>query len=204
MKPCFNLFVLGVYEKRGDRTLRNAEGSESGPPKDREAWFEEIMDEYGERLTKLAYNYVKDWRLAEDIVQDVFITCYTYYEKLDQIVSFKAWIYRITINRSKDTLKSTSFKKVFAHSKLFKLFASKELSPEMAVVKQCEKEFISHCVLALPVKYREIIILYYYEELPIERISEILKMNENTIKTRLMRAREKIKKMMERSGDYGG
>jgi RNA polymerase sigma-70 factor (ECF subfamily) len=169
-------------------------------PEDKDAWLENIMEEFGERLTKLAYNYIKDWKLAEDVVQDVFITCYKQYESIDKITSFKSWIFRITINKSKDVLKSSSIRKVIINSNLFNLFTSKELSPEMVMIKRGEEELLSMCVLSLPVKYREVIILYYYEELPIEEISEILKINRNTIKTRLVRGRDKLKNMVERYG----
>lgn len=70
---------------------------DEGPLENRDAWLEFIMDEYGERLTKLAYNYVKDWKLAEDIVQDVFIACYRNYDKIDEVISFKSWIYRLLL-----------------------------------------------------------------------------------------------------------
>ncbi|WP_409270321.1 sigma-70 family RNA polymerase sigma factor [Neobacillus sp. SCS-31] len=165
---------------------------------EKEAWFEEIMDQYGDRLTKLSYNYTKDWNLAEDIVQEVFITCYKEYENLERIVSFQAWIFRITINRCKDMVKSSFFKRVFIHSGLLAMAKNPEPTPEMAALKKNEETFLSECVLALPVKYREVLILYYYEELSIEEISVILKMNGNTIKTRLNRARQKLKALMER------
>nr|WP_256942576.1 sigma-70 family RNA polymerase sigma factor [Bacillus sp. OV166] len=167
-------------------------------PENKDMWFEKIMDEYGDRLTKLSYNYTKDWNLAEDIVQDVFITCYKEYENIDKIVSFKAWIFRITINKCKDLLKSSIFKRVVTNSNLLTLIKSSELSPEMAIMKSGEEEFLSTCVLELPIKYREVITLYYYEELSIEEISEILKINRNTIKTRLNRARMKLKALLER------
>ncbi|MFA9560161.1 sigma-70 family RNA polymerase sigma factor [Evansella sp. AB-rgal1] len=165
---------------------------------DQDRWLETIMDGYGEKLTKLAYNYVKDWRLAEDIVQDVFITCYEQYGKLNEISFFKAWIYRITINKAKDILKSSSIKRVVIDSGLFRVFTSKDPTPEMAMMKRSEHEVLSNCVLSLPIKYREAIILYYYEELSIDEISTILKVNRNTLKTRLDRGREKVKKQMER------
>lgn len=170
---------------------------------DRDAWLETIMDEYGERLTKLAYNYVKEWKQAEDIVQDVFITCYKHHEKIDEIQSFKAWIYRLVINQSKDVLKSSSFKKVVMNSSLFSLFISRDLLPEMSLLKRSEEEFLSKCVLSLPVKYREVITLYYYEECSIEEMKGILGLNHNTIKTRLNRGRTKLKDMMERWGNDG-
>ncbi|MFZ3580014.1 sigma-70 family RNA polymerase sigma factor [Virgibacillus sp. DJP39] len=178
--------------------MEKATGREREKPESKEAWFEKIMDDYGDRLTKFSYNYTRDWNLAEDIVQDVFITCYKEYENIDKIVSFKAWIFRITINRCKDLIKSSIFKRFIPNSDLLTRKKSLELSPEMSIMKSSEEEFLSTCVLVLPVKYREVITLYYYEELSIEEISEILKINKNTIKTRLSRARLKLKVLMER------
>ncbi|MFI8685748.1 sigma-70 family RNA polymerase sigma factor [Rossellomorea sp. NPDC077527] len=181
------------------RKVKNEDHSDG-----RDAWLEIIMDEYGERLTKLAYNYVKDWNLAEDIVQDVFVTCYRHYEKIDEILSFKAWIYRLVINRAKDVLKSSAFKRVVMNSSLFSRFTSNEPLPEMSVLKRSEEEILSRSVLDLPVKYREVIILYYYEECNIDEIRELLGLNRNTIKTRLSRGRSKLKNMMERWDGDGG
>lgn len=84
------------------------------------------------------------------------------------------------------------------NSNILRLTKSSELSPEMSIMKSSEEEFLSTSVLVLPIKYREVITLYYYEELSIEEISEILNINRNTIKTRLNRARMKLKAMMER------
>jgi RNA polymerase sigma factor (sigma-70 family) len=198
MKPIHNSVVLVLSEKRGGLSLSRVIGKENVNPENKDAWFEKVMDEYGDRLTKLSYNYTKDWSLAEDIVQDVFITCYKEYENIDKVVSFKAWIFRVTINKCKDLLKSSIFKRVVTNSNLLTLTKSSELSLEMSIVKSSEEEFLSTCVLALPIKYREVITLYYYEELSIEEISEILKINRNTIKTRLNRARMKLKALMER------
>ncbi|UXH44091.1 sigma-70 family RNA polymerase sigma factor [Rossellomorea vietnamensis] len=175
------------------RKVKNDDHSDS-----RDAWLERIMDEYGERLTKLAYNYVKDWGVAEDIVQDVFITCFRHYEKIDEIISFKAWIYRLVINRSKDVLKSSAFKRVVMNSSLYSIFTSKEPLPDMSLVKRSEEEILSKSVLDLPLKYREVIILYYYEECSIEDIKGLLGLNGNTIKTRLNRGRMKLKSSLER------
>ncbi|MCU9614580.1 sigma-70 family RNA polymerase sigma factor [Caldibacillus lycopersici] len=165
---------------------------------DKETWFEAVMDEYGEKLTKLAYNYLKDWSLAEDVVQDVFVISFKQFENLKNILSLKAWIYRITINKCKDVLKSSTVKRVITNPIFFLHTKSTGLSPEMSLIKSSEEYFLSTCVLALPVKYQEVITLYYYEELSIEEISGILKINKNTVKTRLSRARMKLEKLMER------
>jgi RNA polymerase sigma-70 factor (ECF subfamily) len=162
------------------------------------------MDEYGERLTKLAYNYLKDWNLAEDVVQDVFITCYKQYESIDKVTYIKSWIYKIAINKCKDTLKSSYMKKVINDSNLFRFFSTDERTPEGTLIHQSDHALLSRSVLSLAVKYREVIILYYYEELTIEEISELLVLNKNTIKTRLNRGRAKLKEILERSETNGG
>ena len=171
---------------------------------DQDVWFEQVMDEYGERLTKLAYNYLKDWSLAEDVVQDVLITCYKQYEQLDEVTYFKSWIYRIAINKCKDMLKSSYMKKVIFDSNLFRFFSAKEHTPEMTLIHQSDEELLSVSVLSLSVKYREVIILYYYEELSIDEISHLLTLNKNTIKTRLNRGRKKLKEILERSEQKDG
>jgi RNA polymerase sigma factor (sigma-70 family) len=178
--------------------LNSINDNEKNNLENKELWFEKIMDDYGERLTKLSFNYTKDWSLAEDIVQDVFITCYREYENMGKILSFKSWIFRITINKCKDLIKGSFFKRVITNSNLLSPMKSRDLSPELFIIKSTEEEFLATCVLALPIKYREVITLFYYEEFSVEEISEILKLNKNTIKTRLNRARLKLKVLMER------
>ncbi|MFD2442855.1 sigma-70 family RNA polymerase sigma factor [Bacillus sp. CGMCC 1.16607] len=169
----------------------------------KEDLLEDIMDEYGERLTKLAYTYLQDWGKAQEVVQDVFVICYKHLEEYNTINSYKSWIYRVTINRCKDKLRSSFFQRFIFNSKELKDLNSSELTPEDKVLKSDEEEFLSECVQLLPVKYREAIILFYYEELSIDEMSSLLDLNPNTIKTRLRRSRDLLKKILESGGKSG-
>jgi RNA polymerase sigma factor (sigma-70 family) len=182
--------------------LTSVPDNEPDFPAGKDDWLESIMNRYGENLTRMAYNYVKDWKRAEDIVQDVFVTCYHHFEKADTILSFKSWIYRLTINKSKDVLKSKAYRTTVVQSGLLGHFKSNVPSPETVIIKRSEEELLALSVLELPVKYREVIILHYYEELPIVKICDILNLNPNTVKTRLMRGRTKLKNVMERRQHY--
>ncbi|MBU9710586.1 sigma-70 family RNA polymerase sigma factor [Bacillus tamaricis] len=162
-----------------------------------------MMDAYGERLTKLAFNYVKEWSLAQDVVQDVFVRCYTKYDSIGEIQSVKAWLFRLTINQCKDVIKSASFKRNILGGSLFHKTEGKDTSPEITAIKRNEDEVLSQCVLNLPIKYREVILLFYYEELSLEEICQLLTLNTNTVKTRLRRGRKKLKTALERSGIDG-
>ncbi|WP_107839657.1 sigma-70 family RNA polymerase sigma factor [Metasolibacillus meyeri] len=162
-----------------------------------EAWLDNLMDTYGLALTKLAYSYVQDWGKAQEIVQDVFLTCYEQYNKRHTIQSYKAWIYRITINRAKDYYRTAWFKRIIVKNSGFDQQLPTQPPVEQFLIQQESNAALAYAVLTLPTKYREVILLYYYEELSVYEIATILQCNDNTVKTRLKRARDKLKILLE-------
>lgn len=164
-----------------------------------EVWLSGLMDELGGRLTKLSFSYLKDWGKAQEVVQDVFYICYTKRREAMELDSIEAWLYRVTVNRCKDVLRTSWIKKVIVNNDLFHYQKSAQPTPEIAAVAKSDKERLAQLVLTLPVKYKEVIVLFYYDELSIEEISYVLKSNSNTVKTRLRRGREALMKSMERS-----
>ena len=75
-----------------------------------ERQFQEIMQEHTDYLLRLAYLYVKEWPAAEDIVQDVFLSYYQKFEQFEERASPKTYLAKMTINRSKDYLKSWRYR----------------------------------------------------------------------------------------------
>jgi RNA polymerase sigma factor (sigma-70 family) len=162
----------------------------------KEETIEMLMNEYGKSVVRLAFTFMKQKQQAEDIAQEVFIKCY---EKLDTFrneSSYKTWIYRITVNLCKDRLRSWSFRNI-----IFNDFFTKEnvssKTPESELMSLEEKEELSIKVLTLPVKYREVIIFYYYEELSYNDIADLLNISIPSVKSRLHRARLLLKKKLE-------
>jgi RNA polymerase sigma factor (sigma-70 family) len=161
----------------------------------REEKLKWLMNAYGNDVIRIAYTYLKQKQLAEDVAQDVFIKCYEKMDTFRNESSYKTWLIRITVNRCKDVLKSWSFKNLY----LTDFFKSKQTyySQEKQLFSGEENELISKQVIDLPVKLREVIILFYYQEFSIEEISNLLKINPNTVKTRLHRGRIKLKESFE-------
>ncbi|MGM8214566.1 sigma-70 family RNA polymerase sigma factor [Bacillaceae bacterium W0354] len=164
---------------------------------DKEDLVEYLMLEHGTELTNLAYTYVRDWGTAEEIIQDVFFKCY---QKLDSFrgdASLKTWLYRIAINRCKDEMRKVSIRKIMTQpvSSFFSL-RSPTSSPEDSLISKGEKKEIADHVLSLPPKYREVIILYYYSNLKTKEISQLIQVNDKTIRTRLRRARQLLQDKM--------
>ncbi len=151
--------------------------------------IEEMMDHYGEALMRLAYTYVKDWGKAEDIIQEVFLTCFLKLNTFRGEASLKNWLYRIAINRCHDHVRSWSFKNLIPSNMISKLMNSHDPSPEFIAVRNEESHQLRHEILQLPMKYRETFILFYHEDLSIKDISSLLDTKEATTKSRLHRAR---------------
>jgi len=74
--------------------------------------IEELMNSYGNEVLRIAYLYLKDKYLAEDVFQEVFIKVYKNFSKLKKSSSEKNWIMTITINTCRDVLRISWFKKV--------------------------------------------------------------------------------------------
>jgi RNA polymerase sigma factor (sigma-70 family) len=161
--------------------------------------FEDLVDQYGEGLIRLAFTYVKNQQAAEDVVQDVFMRAYEKRDDFKVQSSYKTYLYRMTINRCYDHLRSWSFKNVQISNKITMIFQGENTTETTAIIKD-ERYVLGQEILSLSLKYREVLVLYYYKDLSVEEIAIILKCSSNTIKTRLKRAREKLKAQLEKKG----
>ncbi|WP_235991876.1 sigma-70 family RNA polymerase sigma factor [Metabacillus schmidteae] len=168
-----------------------------------ENYLREVMDKYGTSLLKLIYSYVKNWTTAEDIVQETFITFAQKHHQFKGNSSLKTWIYQIAINKSKDFLRSPKNKVSQLPFSKF-LITTKEKNIEEQLMDDDEAQIIAKCLFKLTIKYREVLNLFYYEELTIKEISNVLNISESNVKTRLSRGREKFKQVYVKEVDKDG
>ncbi|NMH67359.1 sigma-70 family RNA polymerase sigma factor [Bacillus sp. RO3] len=171
----------------------------------KEDLLENAMNKYGKEVLYIAYSYVKDHSLAEDVAQEVFVKFYQRMDSFRGDASLKTWIIRITINQSKDHLKKWETRKLLFTNKLSEFIQeSLRNGPEsQAIHKEAGRELHSN-LFSLPIKYREVLFLYYYEELKISEIAECLQININTVKTRLKAGKEKLQKMVPKEVHQDG
>lgn len=164
---------------------------------DREALIDHLMEVHGQKLLQLIYSYVEDKEVAQDLTQEVFVKCYQKIHQYNQKSSLKTWLWRIAINHCKDYLKSWHRNHiVVSEEKAIRASSHKE-EVESKVIQKYDDERLALAVMKLPDPYREVIYLYYYEELTIKEINDLTKLNQNTIKTRLKRAKELLRERLE-------
>ena len=162
--------------------------------------LEMIMDEYGTKIKKLVYSYVNNWDIATDLTQEVFITVYQKLDGFQFRSSFKTWIFTVAINKCKDYLKSWHYRNMVLNEKLFFFMKDTKKSPEVQVILQDVSNELYRNIWTLPTKSREVFILHYYEDLSIQEISDALNLSVSTVKTRLYRGKEKVKKLYSNEG----
>ncbi|MDI9510293.1 MAG: sigma-70 family RNA polymerase sigma factor [Clostridiales bacterium] len=158
--------------------------------------IEDLIREYGNDVLRTAYMYVKDLHLAEDIFQEVFIKVNQKLSTFEGNSSIKTWIIRITINACKDYLKSAYNRRVVPMMD-YKEDAIISESDYDEVEKQDTKQYIKETVLSLPAKYRDVVLCVYYQEMTIAEAANTLNIAEGTAKSRLSRARNKLKEKLE-------
>ncbi|MFD1018359.1 sigma-70 family RNA polymerase sigma factor [Thalassobacillus hwangdonensis] len=165
----------------------------------KESFIEQLIDDYSQGILWFTYTYVKDQQLAEEITQDVFLTCFQKIDQFKNQSSIKTWLYSITANRCKDQLRKKSLKS-FLSLKREEQEKNRQDDkyPELILVEKLERENLANNVMALPAKFKEVIYMFYFEDMKINEISDILDVKQNTVKTRLNRGRNLLKKM------YGG
>lgn len=164
---------------------------------DKEDLIDEIMNKYGQEVLQFVYSYVNNKEVAEDLTQDIFVKCYKSLHTYKGNSNLKTWLWRIAINHCKDYLKSWYNKKVIVTEDDFTYMESQKESVEQIVIQSAEDSRLASAVMNLPIKYREVIYLFYYEELSIKEIATVIEVKENTIKTRLKKAKELLKKGLE-------
>ncbi|HWQ80548.1 MAG TPA: sigma-70 family RNA polymerase sigma factor [Anaerovoracaceae bacterium] len=166
---------------------------------DLESW----MRDYGTSLLRLSFLYLRDLHLAEDVVQETMLKAYFRYDDFRRQSSAKTWLTRIAINLCKDCRRSAWFQRVSCEDLIAEIAGpGKGPDPGDVVGNQVEKKYQNQDLLAaimrLPLKYKEVILLYYYQGFSTKETAGILSVPESTVSTRLRRAKAALKR------DLGG
>lgn len=163
-----------------------------------------IMNNYGNDIKKFVYTYVNNEVDADDITQEVFVTVYLKLNTFKGDSTLKSWIYSIAANKCKDHLRKHRLRHNNLIEKIIKQQKVNVATVSTANSQSTLEDYLFEKILELPIKYREVIILYYYKELPIKEIGLILKMKEATLQSRLLRGRKKLRDLIqERVNELG-
>ncbi|WP_369803569.1 sigma-70 family RNA polymerase sigma factor [Cohnella sp. OV330] len=166
-----------------------------------EAALRALMERYGDELMRTAYLLVKDKQAAEEAVMDTFIQAYRKIDQLQDPDRLKSWLLRIAVNRCRMKMRAWSWSRIFPLPHVEQMIIEEEPGPEALLMDAWRNEKLSEALLKLDYKYRETIVLFYYNGFSVAEIAEQTSSNENTVKARLARGRAKLKDMLEEQED---
>ncbi len=153
----------------------------------RDETLEKTLNQYGDMILRLAFSCLKSREDAEDVLQDVLLRLIEHPPAFESEDHEKAWLIRVTINLCRNRLRQPWRRH---------LALDEALAEDSSAELQEESDLLA-AVLALPVKYREVIHLFYYEDYSITAISGILHKKESTIRSLLHRGRAMLKESLK-------
>jgi len=167
--------------------------------------FSELIEKYKSLVFNLALRMTKNYSESEELTQEIFVKVYSKLEDYKVRYKFRDWLYAIASNTITDRLRKRKFaffsidKPIKTEKKdvYFDFVDIKQTDPEAGLLEKEEKDKILNLVSGLPVNYKAVIVLRYFEKLSYEEIAKISKLSLGTVKTRLHRAQKMLQKKIK-------
>lgn len=164
-----------------------------------------IIDRYEKQLSR----YIR--RLlccadqeVEDILQETFIAVYTNLNEYNGKYKFSSWIYRIAHNKAVNVLRKHKFEKVIVNkenedgeSDSFVDRIASDIDLEKELISEKQADWVKKALNNLDQKYKDVLVLKYYEDKDYDEIADILKISSGTVGSLITRGRNKLKELLQ-------
>ncbi len=155
--------------------------------------FSILIDRYQKKIEKYVFYLTNRKEEVDDLVQEIFIKVFVNLNSFDIKKKFSSWLFRIAHNQVVNFFKKYKNKLSLDE----KIMIVDESNIEENIEKDEVKKILNSCLEKIPIDYKEIILLYYFEELSYEEISDSLKIPIGTVSIRLSRAKKFLKKLCQ-------
>lgn len=164
------------------------------------------VEKYGEIISRYQgklYGYLKNLtnqkeEEVEDLVEEVLVTAYINLQSFDSKKKFSSWIFRVAHNKAIDYFKKKKIKTTYIEDGEEIIGNEHKLLEEIEIEKEDFKK-LNEAVERLELKYREVILLYFFEDKSYEEISDILHIPTNNVGVMLYRGKQKLKKILNKN-----
>lgn len=160
------------------------------PGDEREARLRRLMEAHGSAVLRVCFLYLRDYALAQDAAQTAFLKVWRALDTLRDSGNERAWVMRIAVNTCKNVRKSREYR-LYAQS------TPLDQIPEPTAEAELPDDTVLTAVLSLPDKYREVVLLHYYQGFALTEVAEILNISQVSVRTRLHRARKQLEPLLK-------
>ncbi len=168
-----------------------------GPDRNHDELLINLVDQYQGALLRLCFFYLHDRTLAEDAVQDTFLKAYKALPSFRGDSSAKTWLTRIAVNTCRDMRRGAWFR-----------FTDRRVTPEdvppasVPPFDNSDADALARAIIRLPVRQKEVILLYYYHDMTIREIAETLHIHISSVSGRLKHALARLRTLLEKEDAY--
>ena len=164
-----------------------------------EAAFESLIRKYKQQVHAQALRQIDDFQIAEDIVQETFVQVYQKLDTLEDPKLFPKWLYVIVNRRCiawlrKNRLQTQPLEETDISEIEIEAYSRHIAEEHARTTAEAQRDLVKKLLAKLKESDREVITLHYFEEMTSSEIGEFLGVSENTVKSRLQRARQRLKK----------
>jgi RNA polymerase sigma-70 factor, ECF subfamily len=175
-----------------------------------EAAFEDLVRRHQQRVFALVNGILRRPDDVEDVAQQVFLKAYLGIKRFDQRAAFSTWLYKIAVNECWDYLRKKKVRPLVYEADLSEEQVSRldgivsaDRPPEGPNDRAEARELLERMLDTLPEQDRQLLLLKEVEGFSVQELAEILKLNVNTVKVRLFRARGRIMDVYRRRLSQG-
>lgn len=169
--------------------------------------YDVLIKKYRGSVYNLVYRMIENRQEAEDIVQETFIKAFNALKTFNEEFAFSTWLFKIATNNCIDTLRKRKLQTYSLDTpvqtkdgEVSRDFADERYSPEQSTISSESTSIILDSVESLPKKYQLVINMRHKEDRSYEEISELLEIPIGTVKARIFRAREILKRKLKERG----
>ncbi len=159
--------------------------------------FDSYITRYSAELTRLCISLCGRKADAEDLFQETWHKAIKYYSKYDKSMQFDKWLFSICVNTYKNILKSAYNRKSYDFVTEEEKTEFINSIPDISEDNKQDYFELHEAVENLPKKQKLVLVMYYFKDYTVKEISEILKLPEGTVKSRLHSAKSTIKRRLE-------
>lgn len=162
--------------------------------------FDALFLRHQDYVYRIALGIVGDAEDAQDVAQNAFLQAYRSMGSFRRGARFATWLYRITVNCAVDAVRSARVRRAAPLDRVSSVLADTADGPEAAAERHAQDLNVRQALAAVPVQYRDVLVLRYYGDLSLEEIAEVLGCSVAAAKVRLHRARLAFKDRFEALG----
>ena len=151
----------------------------------------DLVNQYQGMLLRMCYVYLRDQELAKDAVQETFLKAYRNWDTFRGESNVKTWLIQIAINTCKSIKHSAWWRYIDRQ-------VAPEDIPQTVMMTQEEDVDVMCDIIQLPSKLKEVIMLYYWQDMNVNEIAEALGVSQSTVSRRLSHARNKLHDVLDR------